>query len=163
MNNADLEWSILQGKPKTVDDAIKLALEYEAFQRGNRWRQSDFRPCRACEETLLDGAGGRYEPGHQQSQYVSPAIPKPSDNPYNNKQGANWQMKGNEEKGSRAQRRQGSNGGNKSCFYCGSQKHFIRNREVRKNDMKNSVADTKRLEHPKGNCKATQCTSRNDC
>ena len=163
MNNADLEWSILQGKPKTVDDAIKLALEYEAFQRGKRGRQSDFRPFRACEETLLGGAGGRYEPGHQQSQYVPPATPQPLDNPYNNKQGANWQMKGNEEKGSRAQRRQGSNGGNKSCFYCGSQKHFIRNCEVRKNDMKNSVADTKRLEHPEGNCEATQGTSGNGC
>ena len=114
-DNADLEWSILQGNPKTVDDAVKLALEYEALTS-----HSDFRPFRACEETLLGGAGGQYEPEYQQSQYAPPATRQPSDNPYNNKQGANWQMRGNEEKGSGAQRRQGSNGGNRSCFYCGS-------------------------------------------
>ena len=82
MDNADLEWSILQGNPKTVDDAVKLALEYEAFQRGKRTSHSDFRPFRACEETLLGGASGQYEPGYQQSQYAPPATRQPSDNPY---------------------------------------------------------------------------------
>ena len=36
MNSAYLEWSILQSKPKTADDAIKLALKYEAFKWGKR-------------------------------------------------------------------------------------------------------------------------------
>ena len=55
MNDSELEWSILHGRPKNVWDAVKLALEYEAFQRGKRGRQADFRPFRAGEETLSGG------------------------------------------------------------------------------------------------------------
>ena len=36
MNHSGLKWSILQGRPKNVEDAVKLALEYEAFQWGKR-------------------------------------------------------------------------------------------------------------------------------
>ena len=161
MNSADLEWSILQGKPKTVDDAIKLALEYEAFQRGKRDRQSDFRPFRASEETLLNGTDSQYRPGQQQSNHGSSTVigasQQPSNNSYNNKQ---CYRKGHEEIDCRMRRRLG---GNKSCFYCGAQSHFIRNCEVRKNDLKISVPYTKQSERPNCNSEAAQSNPGNGC
>ena len=41
LNDHDLEWAVLQGKPFSVEDALKLALEYEAFQRGRRGRYNE--------------------------------------------------------------------------------------------------------------------------
>ena len=35
LNDSDMEWAVRQGKPKTIESAIKLALEFEAF-RGSR-------------------------------------------------------------------------------------------------------------------------------
>ena len=36
LNDRELEWSVYQGKPKTLDQAVQLALEYEAFQKGKQ-------------------------------------------------------------------------------------------------------------------------------
>lgn len=38
LNEQDMEWSVFQGRPKSLEDAVRLALEYEAFQqaRGRR-------------------------------------------------------------------------------------------------------------------------------
>ena len=36
LNDPELEWTILQGKPNSVEHALKLALEYEAFLVGRR-------------------------------------------------------------------------------------------------------------------------------
>ena len=44
LNDYDLEWAVLQGKSHSVEDALKLALEYEAFQQGRRGRYGDVRP-----------------------------------------------------------------------------------------------------------------------
>ena len=41
LNDHDLEWAVLQGNPFSVEDALKLALEYEAFQRGRRGRYNE--------------------------------------------------------------------------------------------------------------------------
>ena len=38
MGDSDTEWNIFLGKPKGVDDALRLALEYEAFQMGRSRR-----------------------------------------------------------------------------------------------------------------------------
>jgi hypothetical protein len=40
LNEAELEWAIFQGKAKNIDDAVQIALEYEAFQNGRRRRGS---------------------------------------------------------------------------------------------------------------------------
>ena len=37
INDHELEWFVYQGKPKTVDEAMQLALEFEAFQVGRKW------------------------------------------------------------------------------------------------------------------------------
>lgn len=36
LNDADMEWAIFQAKAKNIDDAVQVALEYEAFQNGRR-------------------------------------------------------------------------------------------------------------------------------
>ena len=36
LNDPDLEWSIFQGKPMTIDDSVRIGLEYEAFTTGHR-------------------------------------------------------------------------------------------------------------------------------
>ena len=41
LNDHDLEWAVLQGKPFSVEDALKLALEYEAYQRGRLGRYNE--------------------------------------------------------------------------------------------------------------------------
>ena len=52
LNDHDIEWAVLQGKPQSVEDVLKLALEYEAFQRGRRGRYGDVRPFSAQEQDL---------------------------------------------------------------------------------------------------------------
>lgn len=44
LNEHELEWFVYQGKPKTVDEAMQLALEYEAFQAGRK-RAVNVRQC----------------------------------------------------------------------------------------------------------------------
>ena len=36
LNDHELEWAVLRGKPESVDNALKLALEYESFLIGRR-------------------------------------------------------------------------------------------------------------------------------
>jgi hypothetical protein len=36
LNDPDLEWSIFQGKPMTIDDSVRIGLEYEVFTTGHR-------------------------------------------------------------------------------------------------------------------------------
>lgn len=44
LNEHELEWFVYQGKPKTVDEAMQLALEFEAFQAGRK-RSANVRQC----------------------------------------------------------------------------------------------------------------------
>ncbi|CAG2192882.1 unnamed protein product [Mytilus edulis] len=48
LNDADMEWAIFQAKAKNIDNAIQVALEYEAFQ--NNRRKYDTKPVRAVNE-----------------------------------------------------------------------------------------------------------------
>lgn len=38
LNDSDMEWVVHQGKPRDMEDAVRIALEYEAFQTGKRKR-----------------------------------------------------------------------------------------------------------------------------
>ncbi|CAC5371520.1 unnamed protein product [Mytilus coruscus] len=44
LNNPDLEWAIFQSKPKTIDDSVKIGLEYEAFTSGHMRKFSNRAP-----------------------------------------------------------------------------------------------------------------------
>lgn len=58
LNDHDLEWAILQGKPRSVKDALKLALEYEAFQKGGRGRYGDVRSFSVQEQVFAPATEG---------------------------------------------------------------------------------------------------------
>ena len=49
INEHELEWFVYQGKPKTVDEAMQLALEYEAFQVGHK-RVANVRQCSTTDQ-----------------------------------------------------------------------------------------------------------------
>jgi hypothetical protein len=38
LNNSEMEWAVFQGKPASVDEAMRLAVEFEAFQTGRKRR-----------------------------------------------------------------------------------------------------------------------------
>ncbi|VDI66202.1 Hypothetical predicted protein, partial [Mytilus galloprovincialis] len=48
LNDADMEWAIFQAKAKNIDNAVHVALEYEAFQNGRRKHST--KPVRAVDE-----------------------------------------------------------------------------------------------------------------
>ena len=53
----DLEWAVYQGKPKTVDQALHLALEYEAFQKSKKKVRAESYVCQhTVAEHLTDVA-----------------------------------------------------------------------------------------------------------
>ena len=52
LNDTELEWAVFQGKPNSIEDAVKLALEFEAFQTGRRKRLGNSPALRACETSI---------------------------------------------------------------------------------------------------------------
>ncbi|CAC5406295.1 unnamed protein product [Mytilus coruscus] len=48
LNDADMEWAIFQAKAKSINNAIQVALEYEAFQNGRR--KHGTKPVRAVND-----------------------------------------------------------------------------------------------------------------
>lgn len=58
LGDPDMEWAVHQGKPKTIETAVKLALEFEAF-RGSRTQPNPIRlnkaPLRVQTEEPLQG------------------------------------------------------------------------------------------------------------
>ena len=173
MNDSDLEWYILQERPKNVEDTVKLALEYEAFQRGKRGRQADFRPFRAGEETLSGGGGTQYYNGYQQhNSWPHRGTESPqqmTDKARNIKQCEYCNKRGHEEKECWTKDRQnkpnhnkGKNG-NRDCFYCGSPRHFMADCEQTKTDMKNVATNGKHQERPEVNQDAFKNNSGNGC
>ena len=66
LNEAELEWRIFQGK--TIDDAVQIALEYEAFQNGRR-KRGLIKPVRMQTEVETD-----YEISSSRNQYLTGQI-----------------------------------------------------------------------------------------
>lgn len=58
LNDHDLEWAVLQGKPHSIEDAIKLALEYEAFKRDRSGLYCDVRPFSTEDQDLKPDKNG---------------------------------------------------------------------------------------------------------
>ena len=56
VGDSDMEWNIFQGKPKGVDDALRLALEYEAFQMGRSRRAGPRYALRSTSHTKTEGS-----------------------------------------------------------------------------------------------------------
>lgn len=141
-NDHDLEWSVLQGKPKSVEDALKLALEYEAFQKGHRGRHGDLRPFKAQDQGPTLEMHGDYNIQNKSiTSAQAPIMQYVPNQPV--------QMNGNETNArcrfckrlghveSECRRKKQLRRDN-SCYYCGLGGHFIGKCEKRKQDMANT-------------------------
>lgn len=51
LNDRDMEWAVCQGSAENIDEALNLALKYEAFRVGRDRRTSQKHSVRAMEET----------------------------------------------------------------------------------------------------------------
>lgn len=52
LNESEMEWSVFQLKPKTIDDALQAAIEFESFQKGRRGRYAERRGLRLQAGTI---------------------------------------------------------------------------------------------------------------
>ena len=71
LNDSEMEWTVFQGKPKSIDHALRLALEFEAFQQARKRNRVPMRAVSANDhgginEPLIlsnENQVGQY-PGH---------------------------------------------------------------------------------------------------
>jgi hypothetical protein len=82
-NNADMEWSVYQQKPNTVDEALQFAMEYESFQKRRNRRVGErmypmYQSTLTPHESVIDAQyphHNHYEaetvyPNHHQRKYI---------------------------------------------------------------------------------------------
>ena len=69
-----MEWNIFQGKPKGVDDALRLALEYEAFQMGRTRRVGPRYAMRSARLVGNDCEMVRNDSDYSSSHYVATTL-----------------------------------------------------------------------------------------
>ncbi|MES9970274.1 MAG: hypothetical protein ABW092_09585 [Candidatus Thiodiazotropha sp.] len=132
LNDHDLEWAVLQGKPRSVEDALKLALEYEAFQRGRRGRYGDVRPFGTQGPDLTSGPEAGQSQSRSQASGQNGAL---SGN--GRRKHCNFcQRTGHMEKDC-YQKKNLQNRGVRACYYCDSPDHLIRDCEARRQNMRN--------------------------
>ena len=74
LNNHDLEWAVLRGKPESVENALKLALEYEAFLIGRRNKHTS------------SPSFNRQSSGRSQGSILGPPLLTPKNNQSNNRE-----------------------------------------------------------------------------
>lgn len=131
LNDNDLEWAVLQGKPRSVEDALKLALEYEAFQKGRRGRYGDVRPFSTQGQDLApcaasDNPQKGYQKGNQNGAANGNGRRKPC---------GFCQRSGHAEKDC-YQKKNLLNQGVRKCYYCESPDHLIRDCAARQQYMR---------------------------
>ena len=129
LNDHDFEWAVLQGKPHSVEDALKLALEYEAFQKGRRGRYGDVRPFSTQGQDLTsDINGGKSQTSGNQN--------RGSNGNGKRKQCTFCQRLDHVEKEC-YQKKNLQNVGNRTCYFYNSPEHFIRDCEARRRNLQN--------------------------
>jgi hypothetical protein len=60
LNDSELEWAVFQGKAYTVEDAVRVGLEYEAFDAGHRKRTAVKTNIRMQRDVGDDEAGSEH-------------------------------------------------------------------------------------------------------
>jgi hypothetical protein len=116
LNNSEMEWAVFQGKPRTVDDAMRFAMEFEAFQTGRKRRidgKADVRMQQEVTDTppvddLLQGMGARLAK-------LEMEVPTNPSFPHHN--------------------RPAHKPSGRACYYCGEEDHFINRCEKRRREM----------------------------
>ena len=130
LNDHDLEWAVLQGKPHSVEDALKLALEYEAFQKGRRGRYGDVRTFGTQRQDLALGVneGNGQDRGSVGGQNRGANVNS------RRKQCNFCKRLGHFEKDC-YQKKNLQNNGVRACYYCNSSDHLIRDCETRRSNL----------------------------
>ncbi|MCF1459047.1 MAG: hypothetical protein LPH21_16340 [Shewanella sp.] len=132
LNDHDLEWAVLQGKPSTVEDALKLALEYEAFQKGRRGRYGDVRPFSTEGQDLKQETNR----GVQQSPGVGGYQNRGPNANGRRKKCTFCQRLGHLENEC-YQKKNLQNAGPRACYFCNATDHLIRDCEARRRHLQN--------------------------
>ena len=78
LNDADMEWAVHQGKPKSIETAVKLALEFEAF-RGSRKQLNPSRSNKApmrvqIEEPIQANQSNNYSHNRNRDTHRIPKL-----------------------------------------------------------------------------------------
>lgn len=126
LNDQEIEWAVHQERPRFVDDAVRLALEFEAFQNGCRQRmyqkQAGVRMQQMSQKTNMSPA---FDDSHLSDirQISQNSWIVPNDR---NKIKFNNQSKNNGE-----------------CHYCGYKGHFIKDCRKRLYDLRMARKNTK--------------------
>jgi hypothetical protein len=61
LNDSELEWAVFQGKASTVEDAVRIGLEYEAFDVGHRRKTAVKAPIRMQQDVGGADAGSDHD------------------------------------------------------------------------------------------------------
>lgn len=130
LNDHDLEWAVLQGKPCSVEDAMKLALEYEAFQKGRRGRYGDVRPFSTEGQDLMPEING----GLLQSPGAGGNQNRGSNANGRRKKCTFCQRTGHVENEC-YQKKNLQNADIRACYFCNSTDHLIRDCEARRRHL----------------------------
>ena len=119
-------------KTPFVEDALTLALEYEAFQKGRRGRYGDVRPFSTQGQDLTSDINW----GKSQSSDLVGNQNRGSNGNGKRKQCTSCQRIGHVEKDC-YQKKNLQNAGNRSCYFCNSPTHLIRDCEARRRNLQN--------------------------
>ena len=119
-------------KPHSVEDALKFALEYEAFQKGRCGRYGDVRPFSRLGQHLTSDING----GKSQTSGLVGNQNRGSNGNGKHNQCTFCQRLGHVEKDC-YQKRSLQNAGNRNCNFCNSPKHLIRDCEARYRNLQN--------------------------
>ena len=141
LNDCNMEWSVRQGKGATLDDALRTALEEEAFQTGRQRRLGTKAVVRSQAERAEGGAAEVKAPVANLQHALEPVLSGIGEDVI----GRIAQLVADKNA-----QRSGNAGQNQSrqqsgCFYCGKAGHF-------KADCKKKRYDEERRRHKCGYC-----------
>ena len=92
LNDHELEWAVLRGKPESVDNSMKLALEYESFLIGRRGKHASSQ--RFNRQSPVHSQQGSKCPSLPRfTHWVNPGKPGLGFKPYFGKSGEYWVFK----------------------------------------------------------------------
>ena len=131
LGSADMEWNVFQGKPSNLGQALKLAVEFDAFQAGRSRRLGNNPVVRMQTLTV--------EPDRCDSPKVTSQTS--IEDKLGEILGRLARIESSKDKPRKEGKRSGKSPKRGKCFYCEKQGHFIGECETRLNDVKARMAN----------------------
>jgi hypothetical protein len=113
LNDSELEWAVFNGKPTSIDDAVQLSVEYEAFQDSHKRRYGKSEVRMQHETSPFNDIEGRVAKLEIKEEGNSTNTEKNEKRPYMNKPN------------------------NGACHYCSQPGHWKRDCRKRQFDQQN--------------------------